>query len=154
MPISILMSKIIFKKYLPPVTPKLVPELKMIRIYWNLAHLIFRISRSQFWCQKLIFKKYLPPAKPKLIPKLKVLRIFLKFGIFDISNIPTSILMSKVIFMKYLPSVRPKLVPKLKMLRICWNLARLIFRISRSRFWCQNWYQGWHIWNIEYAKFQ
>ena len=33
MPISILMLKIIFIKYLPPVRPKLVPQLKMLRIY-------------------------------------------------------------------------------------------------------------------------
>ena len=33
MPISILMLKIIFKKYLPPDKPKLVPKLKMFRIY-------------------------------------------------------------------------------------------------------------------------
>ena len=26
----------------------------MLKIYWNLAPLIFRISQSQFWCQKLI----------------------------------------------------------------------------------------------------
>ena len=32
-PISILMSKIIFIKNLPPVSPKLVPKLKMFRIY-------------------------------------------------------------------------------------------------------------------------
>ena len=46
-----IMSKIIFMKYLPPVRPKVVPILKMLRIYWNLAYVIFRISRSQFWCQ-------------------------------------------------------------------------------------------------------
>ena len=31
--ISILMSKIIFMKYLPPGKPKLVPKIKMLRIY-------------------------------------------------------------------------------------------------------------------------
>ena len=40
-PISILMSKIIFIKYLPLLRPKLVPKLKRLRIY--LAHFIFRI---------------------------------------------------------------------------------------------------------------
>ena len=49
----ILMSKIFFKKYLPPVRHKLVPKLKMHRIYWNLANVIFRISRSRFWCHRL-----------------------------------------------------------------------------------------------------
>ena len=48
-----IMPKIISMKYLPPVSPKLVQKLKMFKIYWNLAHLIFRISLSQFWCQKL-----------------------------------------------------------------------------------------------------
>ena len=52
MPISILMSKMIFIKYLPPVGPKLVPKLKVLKIYWNLAHLIFQICRSRFYCQK------------------------------------------------------------------------------------------------------
>ena len=33
MPISILMSKMIFMKYLPPGRPKFVPKLKMLRIY-------------------------------------------------------------------------------------------------------------------------
>ena len=32
-PISILMSKIVFIKYLPPVWPKLVPKLKILKIY-------------------------------------------------------------------------------------------------------------------------
>ena len=35
LPISILMSKIIFMKYLPPVGPKLVAKSKMLRIYRN-----------------------------------------------------------------------------------------------------------------------
>ena len=37
MPISILMSKIYFMKYLPPVRPKLFPKLKMIctDMYWR-----------------------------------------------------------------------------------------------------------------------
>ena len=45
---SILMSKIIVIKYLPPVRPKLVPKLKMLRIYRNLAHLIFQIADLDF----------------------------------------------------------------------------------------------------------
>ena len=35
--ISIPMSKIIFIKYLPLVRPKLIPKIKVFRIYWNLA---------------------------------------------------------------------------------------------------------------------
>ena len=83
------------------------------------------------------FMKYLPPAKSKLVPKLKMLRIYWNLGTFDISNIPILILMWKIIFIKYLPFARPKLVRNLKVLRIYSNLIRLIFRISRSRFWGQ-----------------
>ena len=119
---------------LPPVRPKLAPKLNMLRIYWNLAYLIFQICRFWFKCQKL-FMKYLPPVRFKLVPKLKMLRLYLlKIGTFDISNVPISILMSKIIFVKYLQPLRLKLFPKLKILRIYWNLARLIFQIYRCRF--------------------
>ena len=47
------MWKISFMKYLPPVRPKFFPNIKVFRIYWNLEHFIFRISRSRFWYQKL-----------------------------------------------------------------------------------------------------
>ena len=50
--ILILMSKMIFMKYLL-LGPNWPLKLKMFRIYWNLAHLIFRISWSRFLCQKL-----------------------------------------------------------------------------------------------------
>ena len=114
---------------------------------------------------KIIFMKYLPPVRPKI----KNYQNLLKFDTFDISNIP----ISKIIFITYLPPVRPKMVPKWKMFRIYWNLAHLIFQISRSRFWCekwfllniyhlldQNWSQNWkcpefigiwHIWYFKYA---
>ena len=46
--ISILMSKIFFMKYLPPVPLISVPKLKMPRIYWNMAYFIFQICQSQF----------------------------------------------------------------------------------------------------------
>ena len=97
----------------------------------------------------------------------------MKFDTFDISNMPISILMWKIIFMKYLPPVRPKVVTKLKVLRIYWNLANIIFQISRSWFWCQKlfslntyhlfvpkWSQNlkcsefteiWHIWYFKYV---
>ena len=69
------MSKIIFMKYLPPVRPKMIPKLKMPRIYWNLTRDISNIPISVFM-SKIIFIKYLPTAWPKLVPKLKVLRIY------------------------------------------------------------------------------
>ena len=40
-------------KYSPPARPKLAPKLKVLGIYWNLTHFIFRISRAGFWFQKL-----------------------------------------------------------------------------------------------------
>ena len=110
----------------------MVPKLKMLRIYWNLVYVIFRISQSRFRCQKL-----LTTCLTQIGPKIKKAQNLLKFGTFDILNTPISIQMSKMIFIKYLPPVRPKLVPILKMLRIYWDLAHLIFRISRSCFWCQ-----------------
>ena len=42
------MSRAIFMKYLPPAKRKMVPKLKMLRIYGNLAHSIFEICQSRF----------------------------------------------------------------------------------------------------------
>ena len=81
--IAHIMSKIIFMKYLPPVRPKMVPNLKMLRNYWNLTHVIFRISQSRFWYQK----------SAQIGPKIKSAQNLMKFGTFNISNIPISILM-------------------------------------------------------------
>ena len=128
------MSKTIFMKYLPPVRPKLVPNTKVLAIYWNFSQLIFRTSWSRSWCQKLFLLD--TTCSAKLFPKINA-QDLLKFGTSDVSNISISILMWQIIFMKYLPPVRPKLVPKLKVFRIYWNLAQLIFRVSRSSFWCQ-----------------
>ena len=81
--ISLLMSKIIFIKYLPLVRRKLVAKLKVLIIYWNLAHSIFQICQSKFWCQKwFLWNIYLLPVQIK--PKIKTA---LKF-MFDISSIP------------------------------------------------------------------
>ena len=110
-------SKIIFMKYLSPVRPKLVPKLKVLRIYWNLAHSIFQICQSQFWCQKWFLLNIYHLLGPNW-SKTKSVQNSLKFGTFGISNIPTSISMPKNFFVKYLPSVKTKSVPKLKMLRI------------------------------------
>ena len=46
--IAHIMSKIIFIKYLPPVGPKMFPKLKMLKIYRNLAQLIFQVCRPLF----------------------------------------------------------------------------------------------------------
>ena len=74
MPISILMTKMIFIEYLPPARPKLVPNLKVPRIYWNGAVDISNIPIS-ILKSKINFMKYLPPVRPKLTPKLNMLRI-------------------------------------------------------------------------------
>ena len=42
-------------KYLPSVKPKLALKLKMLRIYLNLAYLIFQICQFPFKFQKKIF---------------------------------------------------------------------------------------------------
>ena len=43
--IAHIMSKIIFRKYLPPVRPKLIPKLKMLRIIWY-----FKYADLDFKC--------------------------------------------------------------------------------------------------------
>ena len=124
--ISILISKIIFKKFSPTVRPKLVPKLKVLRIYWNLAHSIFQICQSKFWCQKWFsWNIYLQTDQSN--PKIKInLKFNLCLWYFQYSNleyeiwykfhwtittcyakiglrvwIPISIINCEVIFMKY-----------------------------------------------------
>ena len=48
MSISILISKMIFVKYLPPVRPKLVPKLKVPQIYWNWHNWYFTYADLDF----------------------------------------------------------------------------------------------------------
>ena len=79
--IAYVISKIIFMKYLPPARPKMVPKLKMLRINWNLVHVIFRISQSRFRCQKS-----LTTCLIQVGPKFKSAQNLLKFGTFDILN--------------------------------------------------------------------
>ena len=66
-----IMSKISFMKYLAPIRPKLVSKLKMLRIYWNLTHLIFQTCRYRFWCRK----RFLLNIYCWLVPKWKMLII-------------------------------------------------------------------------------
>ena len=105
-PISILMPKAIFIKYLPPVQPKLVPKLKVLRIYWNLLHSTFQICQSQLWCQ--------------IGPKIRNAQDFLKFDTFDISNMPISILMSNIIFYQIFTNSWAQIDPKI------WNAQNLL----------------------------
>ena len=109
--IAHVISKIIFMKYLPPVRPKLVPKLKVLRIYWNFSQLVFQTSRSQSWCQKLFLLDTTCWAEIGF--KIKNAQGLLKFGTFGISNIPISIFMSKIVFIKYLP-VRPAIHQRYK----------------------------------------
>ena len=130
MPISILMSKIIFMKYLLTVRPKLVTKFKILRIYWNLAELTFEICQSQFWCQILFSVKTHPLFGPNCSKNQKCSKLIEIWHIqYANPNMPIAILTSKMIFIKYLPPGRPKLVPKLKMLKIYSDLAHLIFQI-------------------------
>ena len=76
MSISILMSKIIFIKYLPPVRPKLVPKLKSAQNLlkfgtFNISNIPILISMS-----KIFFIKYLQPVRSKLVPKIKMPKIY------------------------------------------------------------------------------
>ena len=65
MPVSILMSKIIFMTYLPIVRPKLKSS-------------PFDISSTSIsvLMRKIISIKYIPTVRPKLVPKLKMLRSY------------------------------------------------------------------------------
>ena len=73
---SILMLKVIFIKYLPPVRPKKVPKLKSVQNLlkfstFNISNIVISILMS-----KIIFMKYVIPVRPKLVPKLKMFRIY------------------------------------------------------------------------------
>ena len=120
MPILILMSKMIFIKYLPPASPKFFPKLKMLRIYWNLG--TFDISNIPIlilmW--KIIFIKYLPPVWPKLVPEfIKIWHIRCSKDVdFDVRNV----------FYEIFTRCHAKLTPRLKLL---WNLC-LIFWVFQS----------------------
>ena len=116
--ISISMSKMIFMKYLPPVRPKLVPKSKMLRIYWNLAHLIYGIFQSQIWYQKLFLSNIYHLLGPnwsknkKYSEFIEIWHIwYFKHANFDVN----------FFFIKYLPIARPQLVQKWKILRIYWD---------------------------------
>ena len=112
MPFSISMSKIIFKKYLPPVRPKLVPKLKILRIYWNLGKFDISNIPISILMSKIIFIKRLP-VRPRLVPKLKVLRIY-----WNLSNSIFKIYQSGFWCQKL----------------FLWNIYHLL-----SKNWSQNW---------------
>ena len=116
MPISILMSKIISKKYLLLVRPKLVPRLKMLRFIkiwqiWYFEYPVLDYIKDYFY-------QTFTTCSAQISLESKSTQNLLKFSTFHISNNPISILMSKIIFIKYLPLVRSQVVLKLKVLRI------------------------------------
>ena len=128
------MSKIIFMKYLPLVQPKLVPKLKMLGLYWNLAHLRFYDFDFN---AKNIFYEIFTTCLTQISPKIKNAQNLFKFGRFGILKTSISILLSKTIFIKFLTPVRPKLEPELKLSRIYWKLANSTFQIYQFRLYFQ-----------------
>ena len=131
------MLRIIFVKNLPLVTPKLVPKLIILIIYWNFG--IFNISSVpiSILTLKIIFYEIFTTCYAQFSPKIRNIQNLLKFGSFHISIVMILNLMSKIIFEKFLLPVRSNLVLKLEMLRIYFHLADLIFEICQSQFKCQ-----------------
>ena len=119
-------SKIISVKFLPSVRPKNVPKLKILGIYWNLTHVLFRISWYWFGCQKLFSLNTYHLFGPNWSQNEKMLRIYWNL-IHLIFLLQWSRFNVKIIFIKYCQITRPKFVPKLKMLRIYWNLASISY---------------------------
>ena len=138
MPIAILMSKTIFMKYLPPVGPKLVPNIKVLTIYWNCAQLIFRTSWSRSWCQKLFLLD--TTCSTQIGPKIESTQNLLKFGTIDISSIPIFILMSKIVFINTYYLLGPK-----------WSqIGTKLVLILLSRQTCVTYFEIWN--NIRINK--
>ena len=75
-------------KYSPSVRSKLALKLKMLRINWNLAYLIFQICWFWFKCKKNY--EIFTSCYAQIGPKIENAQNLLKFGTFDISNIPIS----------------------------------------------------------------
>ena len=119
-------SKIISMKFLPSVRPKNVPKLKMLGIYWNLTHVLFRISWYWFGCQKLFSLNTYHLLGPNWSQNEKMLRIYWNL-IHLIFLLQWSRFNVKIIFIKYCQITRSKFVSKLKMLRIYWNLASISY---------------------------
>ena len=129
--ISILMSKIVFIKYLPPVRPKLVPKLKMLRMYLYLGTFDILNSPISGLMQKIIFMKYLPPVWPKLVTKLKVLRIY-----WNLANLLFQICQSRFWYQKW----------------FLWNTYLLLGPNSSQNKKCPRFIEIWHIWYLEYPN--
>ena len=121
-----IMPKIIFIKYLPPF------QLKMLRIYQNLAHPIFQIFQSRFGCQKWFLLNIYHLLGPNWSQNQKYLE-FIKIwhiGYFKYASLGFSV--ENVFLSNIYQFARPKLIQKWKMVRVSWDLIELIFQICRS----------------------
>ena len=89
--ILILMSKMIFIKYLTPVRPKLVQKLKYSEFIesWHIRY--FKYANLDFDVKRVFYIKYLPITRRQLVPKWKItLTNFIKFRTHFIhSNTPS-----------------------------------------------------------------
>ena len=126
MPISILMSKMVFMKYIL-LGLNWCQNKKMLKIYRNLAHLIFRISQSQFWCQKLISLNTYHFFGPNWSQNVKCSEFIEIWHIryFKYANLDFEF---KNGFYELFTSCQAKLTPRLKLL---WNVC-LIFQVFQS----------------------
>ena len=125
-------QKIICRKYLQHVRPKLVSKLKMHRIYWNLnISDILNILILILMC-KLIFIKYLPLVWPKLVPKLKVLRFYWN--------------LAHLIFQIFWSRFRCQTLFSL-------NTYHLLGSNWSQNLKCSKFIEVWHIWYFEYPNF-
>ena len=118
MPISILMSKMIFIKYLPPVKPKL----------WRRGVVVLTTAQLHLTKPELRFCAGSNPARG-----MSEIRDGEDFCQWSQLEVRLQKYTTKTILHHH---HHHQLVLKLKMLKIYWNLAYSIFQISRSRFWC------------------
>ena len=107
--IAHIMSKIIFTKYLPPVRPKMVPKLKMLRIYWNLAHIMFQVC----WSCQIYFWNIYHLSGPNWSQNWKCTG-FIKIWHIWYFKYPDLDFDVKNIFINYLPIVKPQTGSKIK----------------------------------------
>ena len=66
MTIPILMSKIVFIKYLPPVRPKIGPKMRGAQNLLKFGRFDISNMAIPILMSKIVFIKYLPPVRPKI----------------------------------------------------------------------------------------
>ena len=103
----------------------------MLRIYWNLAHLIFWISQSRFWCQSYFHQIFIT-CLAQIGPKIRSTQNLLKFGTINISNMQILILLSKIL---------PKMKNAQNLLRFGpINISNMLISILMSKWFLLNIY--------------